>query len=57
MCIYACALCGYEYIEDQGDEAGGIAAGVEFEDIPNDWVCPVCGAAKEEFEPIYPEED
>ncbi len=57
MGVYACTLCGYEYIKDEGDASGGIADGVEFEDIPSDWVCPVCGAAKDEFELVYPEDD
>ncbi len=57
MKVYACTLCGYEYIEDEGDAESGITGGTEFEDIPNDWVCPICGAAKDEFELVYPEDD
>ena len=40
---------GYEYDEATGDSDNGIAAGTKFEDIPEDWVCPLCGAGKSEF--------
>jgi len=46
---YECAVCGYVYDPAQGDPDSGIAPGTAFEDIPDDWVCPVCGAAKEQF--------
>lgn len=49
MKIYVCLLCGYEYDETKGDPDGGIAPGTKFEDIPEDWVCPMCGASKENF--------
>lgn len=52
MSIYACALCGYEYSPEDGDIENGIAEGTDFEDIPDDWACPVCGASKDEFELI-----
>ncbi|MDD2219411.1 MAG: rubredoxin [Desulfoplanes sp.] len=42
--------CGYIYDPDIGDPANGIAAGTPFEDVPEDWVCPKCGAEKEFFE-------
>lgn len=48
---YVCTVCGYVYDPEVGDPDGGIPAGTPFEDIPNDWVCPVCGAAKSDFEP------
>ena len=48
---YVCKLCGWEYDPEQGDPDGGIAPGTKFEDIPEDWVCPVCGASKGDFEP------
>lgn len=51
METYVCTVCGYEYDPEVGDPDSGIAAGVPFEDIPEDWVCPVCGAAKDVFEP------
>jgi len=48
MAKYLCKLCGYIYDEAVGDEDSGIAPGTKFEDIPNDWECPICGAAKGE---------
>ena len=47
---YVCILCGYIYDPEVGDEDGGIAPGVSFENLPDDWVCPLCGAGKDEFE-------
>jgi rubredoxin len=47
---YRCVICGYIYDPDEGDSAGGIEPGVAFEDLPDDYICPVCGAGKEEFE-------
>jgi len=49
---YRCTICGYVYDPAVGDPDGGIAPGTPFEQIPNDWVCPVCGASKADFEPI-----
>ena len=46
---WVCIICGYVYDEEVGDPDGGIAPGTKFEDIPDGWVCPVCGAAKEQF--------
>lgn len=46
---YICELCGYEYNPADGDPDGGIEPGTDFEDIPEDWVCPLCGASKEDF--------
>ena len=46
---YECAVCGLVYDPVLGDPDGGIAAGTPFEEIPEDWVCPACGAAKSEF--------
>lgn len=48
---YQCGVCGYIYDAAEGDPDGGIAAGTPFEDIPDDWVCPVCGATKADFSP------
>ena len=48
---YVCKLCGWVYDPAEGDPDGGIAPGTKFEDIPSDWVCPVCGASKADFEP------
>lgn len=52
MAKYQCTVCGYIYNPDIGDPDNGIAPGVEFEDLPDDWICPVCGAAKTEFEKV-----
>jgi flavin reductase (DIM6/NTAB) family NADH-FMN oxidoreductase RutF/rubredoxin len=49
---YKCTVCGYIYDPEKGDPDGGIAPGTPFEQIPDDWVCPVCGAAKDRFEKI-----
>lgn len=50
MAKYVCLVCGYVYDPETGDPDGGIAAGTAFEDIPEDWVCPVCGVGKDQFE-------
>lgn len=47
---YKCTVCGYVYDPENGDPDSGIAAGTKFEDLPDAWVCPVCGASKAEFE-------
>ena len=49
---YKCLVCGYIYDPAVGDEDGGIAPNTAFEDIPDDWTCPVCGVGKEDFELI-----
>jgi rubredoxin len=49
---YKCTICDYIYDPAQGDPDSGIAAGTAFEKLPEDWVCPVCGAPKEDFEVI-----
>jgi len=48
---YVCIPCGYVYDPELGDPDGGVAPGTSFEDIPEDWVCPVCGVTKDMFEP------
>lgn len=48
---YICSICQYVYDPAKGDPEGGIAPGTAFEDIPDTWVCPVCGVGKEDFEP------
>ena len=48
---YACTVCGYVYDEAEGDPDNGVEPGTKWEDVPEDWVCPVCGAGKDEFEP------
>ena len=47
---YKCTVCGYVYDPEAGDPDNDIAAGTAFADVAEDWVCPVCGAGKEEFE-------
>ena len=47
---YRCVLCGYIYDPAAGDPDADIAPGTSFDDLPEDWVCPECGAGKEEFE-------
>jgi rubredoxin len=46
---WKCTICGYVYDPEKGDADGGIKPGTAFEDISPDWVCPVCGAGKEQF--------
>lgn len=48
---YVCNVCGYEYDPDNVDPDSGIAPGTAFEDLPDDYVCPLCGAPKSEFSP------
>ena len=47
---YICKICGWIYDEAQGDPDNGIAPGTKFEDLPADYICPMCGAGKDEFE-------
>lgn len=47
---YICMACGYVYDPLKGDPDSGIPAGTDFEDLPEDWVCPKCGVGKEMFE-------
>ena len=49
---YACEPCGYVYDPEAGDPENGIKPGTAFEDLPEDWECPVCGAGKDEFAPV-----
>ena len=49
---WECTVCGYIYDPAQGDPENGVKSGTAFEDIPADWVCPECGAPKEDFEPV-----
>jgi len=52
MAKYECTVCGYIYDPDLGDPDGGVDAGTPFEELPDDWVCPVCGAGKDQFEKV-----
>ena len=49
---YECTVCGYVYDPEVGDPDNDIAPGTAFEDLPDDWACPLCGAAKSEFEKV-----
>ena len=49
---YECKICGYIYDPVDGDPYNGVAPGTAFEDLPEDWVCPLCSAEKDEFEAI-----
>jgi len=50
--IYECTVCGYRYDPAKGDPEHSIPPGTSFEDLPDDWVCPVCGATKDQFEKV-----
>lgn len=47
---FKCTVCGYIYDPDKGDPENGIAPGTPFDDIPDEWKCPLCTATKEDFE-------
>lgn len=49
---YICTVCDWVYDPEVGDLDAGIAPGTAFEDLPEDWVCPVCGVGKEDFKPV-----
>ncbi len=46
---YVCDLCGYVYDPAKGDPDNGVEPGTSWEDIPSDWLCPECGAGKDQF--------
>jgi rubredoxin len=48
---YVCSVCGFVYDPAQGDPDNNVPPGTPFENLPDNWVCPVCGAAKSQFEP------
>jgi len=52
MAKYKCTVCGYIYDPELGDPDSGIKPGTPFEKLPDDWVCPVCGASKDQFEKV-----
>ena len=47
---YVCTVCGYVYDPEQGDPDNGVNPGIKWEDVPDSWECPVCGASKDDFE-------
>lgn len=49
---YRCTVCGYIYDPSVGDPDSGVEPGTAFENLPDEWVCPVCGAEKSEFEKV-----
>ena len=49
---YVCDVCGYVYNPVIGDIDSGVEPGTAFEDVPDEWVCPVCGADKDSFSPV-----
>lgn len=52
MAIYACGTCPYEYNEEYGDPKQNIPAHTKFDDLPEDYVCPICGVGKDDFTKI-----
>ncbi len=49
---YECTACGWVYDEEKGHPASGVEPGTKFEDIPEDWVCPLCGVGKDGFSEV-----
>jgi len=49
---YVCVVCGFVYSEEDGLPEEGFAPGTRWEDIPEDWICPDCGATKADFEMV-----
>jgi rubredoxin len=47
---YTCGPCGYVYNPEEGDPGSGVPKGTPFDKLPDDWVCPICGADKDAFE-------
>ncbi len=50
MSKWLCLVCGYVYDPAEGDVDGNVVPGTAFEDIPEEWVCPLCGVGKDQFE-------
>lgn len=57
MSKWRCVLCGYIYDPDEGDPDNNVPPGTPFEDLPEDWVCPDCGASKEDFDEVEVDEE
>ncbi len=49
---WRCIVCDYVYEPENGDPDSGIVPGTPFEELPLDWMCPICGAGKDQFEPV-----
>jgi rubredoxin len=52
MVKYQCNICGYVYDPEKGDDTQSIPSGTPFEELPDDWTCPECGAGKDEFSQV-----
>jgi len=52
MSRYRCTVCGYIYDPEKGDPDSGIEPGTSFQKLPDSWVCPICGATKDQFEEV-----
>jgi len=52
MAKYRCIVCGWIYDPEKGDPDGGIPPGVSFENLPDNYVCPICGVGKDQFEKV-----
>jgi rubredoxin len=52
MTKYVCDVCGYVYDPREGAPQGGIVPGVPFEELPEEWVCPLCFVGKDQFSPL-----
>ena len=50
--LYVCDTCGYIYDEENGDPDHGVAAGTKWEDVPEGYICPLCGVGKDQFSPM-----
>jgi len=50
MAKFVCSVCGYVFDPNAGDPDSGVASGVVFSEVPDDWVCPICGVGKDMFE-------
>ena len=52
MISYVCDVCGYIYDPEEGDPESRVDPGTPWEQLPEDWICPVCGAPKDQFTPL-----
>ena len=57
MGLWRCTVCDYIYDPDAGDPDNGVRPGTTFDELSDDWVCPICGADKDQFEPYADEEN
>ena len=52
MDSYECIVCGYIYDPAEGDPDNGVPPGTPWDSVPDDWLCPLCGVGKDQFEPV-----